>query len=96
MIQLLGVSTKSSEYHEEIGKSRTIQDYKDWQKLYEWLTNTVSSKDKDHVNCKQAEQVGKTIQRGLDNILFDTATIKRKDLTTNLESLQKTKKRWQN
>ena len=51
-------------------------------------TDIVSSKGKNHVNCKQAEEVGKTIQHGLDNILFDTATVKRKDQITNLESLQ--------
>ena len=51
----------------------------------------VSSKDKDHVNCGQAEEVGKMIQHGLDNILFDMATIKRKDQITNLESLQNSK-----
>ena len=32
IIQLSHVSTKSSEQHQEIGKSRTIQDYKDCQK----------------------------------------------------------------
>ena len=108
MIQLSGVSAKSSEQHEEIGKSRTIQDYKDCQKFYEWLidrnpfhiaddnlyslsSGIVSSKDKDHVNCEQVEEVGKTIHHGLDNMLFDTATIKRKDQITNLESLQNSK-----
>ena len=110
MIQVSGVSVKSSEQHEEIGKSRTIQDYKDCQKFYEWFTDRnpfhiadenlyslstgiVSSKDKDHVNCEQAEEVGKKIQHELDNILFDTATIKRKGQITNLESLQNSKAR---
>ena len=51
-------------------------------------TGIVSSKGKDHVNCEQAEEVGKTIQHGLDNILFDMAKVKRKDQITNLESLQ--------
>ena len=107
MIQLPGVSAKTSEKHDKIGKSRTIQDYKDCQRFYEWLTDRnpfhnadenlyslstgiVSSKDKDHANCEQAEEVGKTIQHGLD-ILFDTATIKEKDQITNLESLQDSK-----
>ena len=54
-------------------------------------TGIVSSKDKDHVNFEQAEEVGKTIQHGLGNILFDTATIKRKDQITNFESLQNSK-----
>ena len=108
MIQLSGVLAKSREQHEKIGKSRTIQDYKDFQKFYEWLTDRnpfhiadenlcslsttiVSSKDKDHVNCEQAGKVGKTIQHGLDNILFDTATIKRMDHITNLESMWNSK-----
>ena len=39
IIQLSGISAKSREQHEEIGKSRTIQDYKDCQKFYEWLTD---------------------------------------------------------
>ena len=39
MIQLPGVSAKTSEQHDEIGKSRTIQDYKDCQRFYEWLTD---------------------------------------------------------
>ena len=51
----------------------------------------MSSKDKDHVNCEQAEEIGKTIQHGLDNILFDMATVKRKDEITTLESLQHSK-----
>ena len=38
MIQLLGVSVKSSRQHEEIGKSRIIPDCKYCQKFYEWLT----------------------------------------------------------
>ena len=58
--------------------------------LYSLSTGMVS-KDKDHVNCEQAEEVGKTIQHGLDNILLDKATIKRKDQITNLESLQNAK-----
>ena len=35
MIQFSGVLAKSSEQHEEIGKSRIIQDYKDCQKIYQ-------------------------------------------------------------
>lgn len=108
MIQLTGVSVKSSEQHEEIGNSRTIQDYKDCRTFYEWLidrnpfyipdenlhsmsTGVVSFKDKDSINCEQAEEVGKKIQEGLDNVFFDDATIKRKDHIRNLESLQHTK-----
>ena len=61
------------------------------ENLYSLSTGIASSKDKDHVNSGQAEEVGKTIQHGLDNILFDTATIKRKDQITNLEPLQNSK-----
>ena len=38
-IQLSGLLPKSSEQYEEIGKSRTIQDYKDCPKFYEWLAD---------------------------------------------------------
>ena len=58
-------------------------------KLYSLSTGIVSSKGKDHVNCEQAEEVGKTIQHELDNILSDT--FKRKEQITNLESLQNSK-----
>ena len=70
------------------------------ENIYSLSTGIVSSKDKDHVNCKEAKEVSQTIQHRLDKILFDTAAIKRKDQTTNLESLQNAKatkaKRWQN
>ena len=61
------------------------------ENLYSLSTGIVSSKDKDHINCEQAEEVGKAIQHGLENILFHTATIKKKDQITNLESLQNSK-----
>ena len=37
-IQPIGVAAKSSEQHEEIGKSWTKCNYQDCQKLYDWLT----------------------------------------------------------
>jgi len=36
--RVTGVAAKSSEQHEEIGKSRTKRDYQDCRKLYDWLT----------------------------------------------------------
>ena len=38
MLQLTGAAAKSSEQHEEIGKSRTKQDYQDCLKFFNWLT----------------------------------------------------------
>ena len=38
MLQLTGAAAKSSEQHEEIGKSRTKQDYQDCLKFLNWLT----------------------------------------------------------
>ena len=37
MLQLTGAAAKSSEQHEEIGKSRTKQDYQDCLKFLNWL-----------------------------------------------------------
>ena len=38
MLQLTGAAVKSSEQHQEMGTSRTKQDYQDCQKLLAWLT----------------------------------------------------------
>ena len=71
------------------------------ENLYSLSTGIVSSKDKDHINCEQAEEVGKAIQHGLENILFHTATIKKRTRSQTwnpcrIQRQQKAKKRWQN
>ena len=108
MSQLTGVSSKSSEQHEEIGKSRRNKDFQDCKKFLDWLntrnpfcipdenlyslsTCIISSTDKDNVNCEKAEEVGKQIQTGLDNVFFHDAKIKRKDQLINLHALQQSK-----
>ena len=96
MLQLTGTAAKSSEQHEEIGKSRTKQNYRDCRKFLAWLTwrnpflipGMVSIRGKNDVNCERAEYVGKSLQTALDNTAYTNASIKRKDQVKTLESLK--------
>ena len=109
MVQLTGATTKLSEQHQEMGRSRTKQDYHDCLKFLDWLalrnlflvldnnlhslsTGLVSIEGEDDVNCEKAEDAARNIQATLDNVLVNSASIKRKDQVKPLESLQHTSK----
>jgi len=51
-------------------------------------TGLISISGIDNVNCEQPEVIGEKIQRGMDNALFNEASIKRNDQIKNLGSLR--------
>ena len=95
---------KTSEQHVDLGASRLQRDKADLAKLKDWLarispfneeepflksisTGLTATKE-DQINCDDAEQVGKAIQRQLDEVPFSRAKIKRKDQIRTLEYLK--------
>ena len=108
MVQLTGAATKSSEQHQEMGRSRTKQDYHDSLKFLDWLTlrnpflvpdnnlhllsTGLVSTEEDDINCEKAEDVGRTIQATLGNAFFKDASVKRKGQIKPLETLQQSTK----
>ena len=95
MVSLTGRMRKTSEQHAEFGKSRCNQDRRDMMKIKEWfnqhepfdenvsglrsLATGVTARDGDGVDCDNAEEVGRKIQRKLDNVKVNEAKIKRSD-----------------
>ena len=77
MIQLTGAASRSSEQHQDLGKSRTKQDYHDCAKFIDWLSlrtpflipdrnlHSLSTglifTDNEEVDCGQTEDVGRNI-----------------------------------
>ena len=92
MLKLTKHRFESSKQHYEFGQSRWKRDAKDVQVLKEQLTQFnpfdlqdsrlqniftgISANNNDGVNCDQLEQVVFEIQRSLDNIVVNQATIK--------------------
>ena len=103
MSKLTKDSFESSEQHCEFGESRRKRDTKDVKVLKEQLNQFnpfdlqdsrlqniftgISADNSDGVNCDQAEQVGFEIQRNLDYIVVNQATIKRSKQVKTLATL---------
>ena len=95
------IVSKSSEQHEEFGKSRMSRDSADLTIVQDWFLEhnpfdesitefkSVSTGicDNGSVNCDDSEQIGKKIQEDLDNVFFHDAKIKRSSKVNNFESL---------
>ena len=90
---------KSSEQHEELGKSRCQLDFDDLQKILEWLDffkpfdGTRTSLQSlslglvadESINCDNAEDVGRAINTKLDHASVAKCNIKRSDQVTSLD-----------
>ena len=59
--------------------------------LYSLSTGLVSEIGKDDVNCEDAEEIGRLIQRTFDDSVVNACCIKRKDLLKPISSLLNTK-----
>ena len=95
MTTLTNRRTRSSEQHVDLGASRCRRDYEDMMKIKAWLdqhepfdenvpglrslSTGLTAKEGDGVNCDMAEEVGLTIHRKLDNVVFTEAKISRAD-----------------
>ena len=93
---------KTSEQHEELGKSRCQLDFDDLQKILEWLdffkpfdgTRTALQSlslglvADESINCDNAEEVGRAINTKLDHASVAKCTIKRLDQVTSLGFLK--------
>ena len=104
MTELTHNQLKTSEQHVDLGASRLKRGKADLAKLKDWLarispfseeepflksiaTGLTATKE-DQINCDNAEQVGKAIQRQLDEVPFSRAKIKQKDQIRTLEYLK--------
>ena len=103
MLKLTKHRFESSEQHYEFGQSRWKRDAKDVEVLKEQLTQFnpfdlqdsrlqniftgISANNNDGVNCDQLEQVVFEIQRSLDNIVVNQATIKHSKQVKTLATL---------
>lgn len=104
MTDLTNNHHKTSQQHVDLGASRLKRDMTDLGKLKDWLTKSspfneeepflksistgLTATKEDQINCDDAEQVGKAIQRQLDEMLFSKAKIKRKYQIRTLEYLK--------
>ena len=104
MSNLTGAQHKTSEQHIELGKSRVKKDNEDLMKLLTWfqihdpfdinvgtlrsISSGITASEEGDINCDDAENVGKEIQKQNDNITVEDASIKRKARVKTLQSLQ--------
>ena len=100
---LTGMTIQTSEQHKDLTSSRVKRDNEDLQKLIQWfdthepfdgnepllksLSSGITVAD-DSINCDDAEAVGMKIQQSLDNLVMNTAKIKRKERVKMLDMLK--------
>ena len=103
MTELTHTQHKTSEQHVDLGASRLKRDKADLAKLKDWLARNTPFNEEEpflksistglpatkenQINCDEAEQVGKAIQRQLDEVPFPRAKIKHKDQIRTLQYL---------
>ena len=79
--------------HIDLGTSRSNRDFRDLSKIQEWfnhhepfnlnecklcsLSSGLTATDGDGINCHNAEEVGRKVQKHLDNISVLEALIKK-------------------
>lgn len=104
MSTLTNVMHGTSEQHVDLTASRRQRDMADMQKLDAWfqthdpfdpdvstlrsLSTGLTAGDSDNINCDNAEVVGQMIQKKLDGVCIEVATIRRSDQVRTLECLQ--------
>ena len=100
--QVLMRSLKTSDQHEELGKSRIHRDFEDMQKILEWLDisnpfdstrQTLQSLSSglvadETINCDNAEEVGMKIQSKLDQQSIYKCMIQRANQVRSLGTLR--------
>ena len=95
---------KTSDQHQDLGKSRLQRDYNDLQKLITWLDHqshnpfdanrtNLQALDSgviadESVTCDDAENIGMMIQQSLDNVMLSQASIKRSKQATTFAGLK--------
>ena len=101
---LTGQHHGTNEQHIDLANSRVLRDNKDLLALIDWfdahepfnanvsalrsLSSGLTATEDDNVNCDDVEEVGRKIQKKLDNVCIEDATIKRSDQVKTLISLQ--------
>ena len=104
MTELTQNQHKTCEQHVDLSASRLKRDTRDLAKLKDWLAKNnpfneeepflksistgLTATEYDKINCDEAEKVGKSIQRQLDEVPFLKSKIKRKDQIRTLECLK--------
>lgn len=104
MSTLTNVIHRTSEQHVDLTASRRQRDMADMEKLDAWfqthdpfdpdiptlrsLSTGLTAGESDNINCDDAEVVGQMIQKKLDGVCFEVATIRRSDQVRILECLQ--------
>ena len=104
MTELTNLQHKTSEQHVELGVSRIQRDNNDFNKLFSWfniydpfdidepslksISSGLTAAEEDCINCDQTEEVGKSINEKLDNVIVSNASMKRKDQVRTLVSLK--------
>ena len=104
MSSLTGQYHGTNEQHIDLTNSRILRDNKDLMTLIDWfdahepfnanvpalrsLSSGLTATEDDNVNCDNVEEVGRKIQKKLDNVCMEDATIKRSDQVKTLISLQ--------
>ena len=94
---------RTSEQHVDLGTSRSYRDFIDLGKIQEWfdhhepfnvnehklqsLSSGLTAADGDIINCHNTEEVGRKIQKHLDNIKILEASIKKSELVKSLDHL---------
>ena len=86
---------RTSEQHVDLGTSRSNRDFRDLSKIQEWfnhhklrsLSSGLTATDGDGINCHNTEEVGRKIQRHLDNISVLEASIKKSEQVKSLNHL---------
>ena len=103
MSDLTGLLHKTSEQHTELGQSRIKRDNADLQKIINWfcyhnpfsvedpslrsLSTGLTAMKENGINCDDADSVGRSIQKKLDNVCIEDAKFCRKDQVKTLDSL---------
>lgn len=99
-----GAVQKTSEQHVELSSSRVRRDNEDLGRVSSWLdqfnplqvsdnrlrslSSGLAASDGDGVNCDEAEIVGSAIQKRLDGVTVDKASIPRSQQVKSLQHLQ--------
>ena len=86
---------RTSEQHVDLGTSRSNRDFRDLSKIQEWfnhhklrsLSSGLTATDGDGINCHNTEEVGRKIQKHLDNISVLEASIKKSEQVKSLNHL---------
>lgn len=101
MTKLTGACRKTSEQHVELTSSRMKRDTKDCQTVKDWFDNhepfdknepqlkslSTGLTAPEQIDCDKVEEIGRAIQKKLDDLNFEDVSIKRKEKAKTFEDL---------